>query len=336
MTKKTIFFRVDGDDGTKVGLGHLNRIVKIFFNIKKKYNRKFDYVFILKEYKTGKKFLKKKIKNKLKIIPYNKLNKIIINNKDIFIIDTLGIEKKLSILLKKNKISKILSFDETNLSNLKSGIIINGIFFAKKKLKKNKKVKIYQGTKYLILDKKFSKFKQKKKQNLLNNVLVTSGGSDHKNMMYKVIKVLLKFFDLKKINAAVGFGVRKNNILFKIQNKKVRFVKNAANLSNLLSECSICICSGGTVMFESIASGNKPLVIQTYENQKYAIKYFKNKRAIVNLHTINSRNFEKKLFKTIKRKIKIKNNLPYLNKRNNLVDGKGLFRVFQIIEKFIN
>ena len=85
MTKKTIFFRVDGDDGTKVGLGHLNRIVKIFFNIKKKYNRKFDYVFILKEYKTGKKFLKKKIKNKLKIIPYNKLNKIIINNKDIFI-----------------------------------------------------------------------------------------------------------------------------------------------------------------------------------------------------------------------------------------------------------
>ena len=336
MTKKTIFFRVDGDDGTKVGLGHLNRIVKIFFNIKKKYNRKFDYVFILKEYKTGKKFLKKKIKNKLKIIPYNKLNKIIINNKDIFIIDTLGIEKKLSILLKKNKISKILSFDETNLSNLKSGIIINGIFFAKKKLKKNNKVKIYQGTKYLILDKKFSKFKQKKKQNLLNNVLVTSGGSDHKNMMYKVIKVLLKFFDLKKINAAVGFGVRKNNILFKIQNKKVRFVKNAASLSNLLSECSICICSGGTVMFESIASGNKPLVIQTYENQKYAIKYFKNKRAIVNLHTINSRNFEKKLFKTIKRKIKIKNNLSYINKRNNLVGGKGLFRVFQIIEKFIN
>ena len=133
MTKKTIFFRVDGDDGTKVGLGHLNRIVKIFFNIKKKYNRKFDYVFISKEHKTGKNFLKKKIKNKLKIFPYNKLNKIIINNKDIFIIDTLCIEKKLSTLLKKNKISKILSFDETNLSNLKSGIIINGIFFAKKK-----------------------------------------------------------------------------------------------------------------------------------------------------------------------------------------------------------
>ena len=101
MSKKTIFFRVDGDDGSSVGLGHLNRIVKIFFQIKKKYKSKFNYVFISKNYMTGIKFLKDKIKTKSKIIYYSQLNKIQIKEEDIFIIDTLGIEKNYLKYLKK-------------------------------------------------------------------------------------------------------------------------------------------------------------------------------------------------------------------------------------------
>ena len=43
--KKSIYFRVDGDDGTKVGLGHAYRCLKIYNLLKKiykknKYNKK--------------------------------------------------------------------------------------------------------------------------------------------------------------------------------------------------------------------------------------------------------------------------------------------------------
>ena len=63
MSKKTIFFRVDGDDGSSVGLGHLNRIVKIFFKLKE-IKSKFNYVFISKNYMTELNFLKIKLKQK--------------------------------------------------------------------------------------------------------------------------------------------------------------------------------------------------------------------------------------------------------------------------------
>ena len=335
MSKKTIFFRVDGDDGSSVGLGHLNRVVKIFFQIKKKYKSKFNYVFISKNYMTGIKFLKDKIKTKPKIIYYSQLNKLQIKEEDIFIIDTLGIEKKLSQILKKNKVKKVLSFDETKPSRINSGVIINGIFFAKKKLKKIDKIKVYQGSKFIVLDEKFSLNKINKNQKLFNKILVTSGGSDKKKMMFRVIKKILNFKECKNIISIVGSGVDKKNPLFKLKNKKVHFIKRVANIKSLLNQCSIAICSGGTVMFESIASGLKPFVIQTYTNQKYAIDYFNRKKAIIKIANIDNKNFEDILYRKLSQHDFNKND-HLINRDNKLVDGKGLLRVTNIIYKFIN
>ena len=85
---------------------------------------------------TGIKFLKDKIKTKSKIIYYSQLNKLQIKEEDIFIIDTLGIEKNYLKYLKKNKVKKVLSFDETKPSRINSGVIINGFFLRRKNLRK--------------------------------------------------------------------------------------------------------------------------------------------------------------------------------------------------------
>ena len=131
---KRIFFRVDGDNGKKVGMGHIIRSVILYQNLILKLKKdKFKVIFLMKNYKEGIKFVEKNTKSKICLYGKNFFNRFILNKNDIFIIDTLGAEKKLLKKILNEKIKKVISFDETNLSRYKNGIIFNGIYYLKKK-----------------------------------------------------------------------------------------------------------------------------------------------------------------------------------------------------------
>ena len=42
---KTIYFRVDGDDGKFAGLGHINRSLSLYNNLNKKLDKNHKFVF---------------------------------------------------------------------------------------------------------------------------------------------------------------------------------------------------------------------------------------------------------------------------------------------------
>ena len=109
--KKRIFLRVDGDHGINSGLGHVYRSLRIYFFLKKKFNKSHDFYFISKNYKVGINIIKK-TNEKVLIFNQNFLKNFIFNKDDKIIIDTLGVEKKLLIKLKFNDVKKILSFDD--------------------------------------------------------------------------------------------------------------------------------------------------------------------------------------------------------------------------------
>ena len=56
------------------------------------------------------------------------------------------------------------------------------------------------------------------------------------------------------------------------------------------NSADVSFVSGGTVMFESICCGTIPFVIKTYQNQKFAIKYLKDKKLINYLGSIEKIN----------------------------------------------
>ena len=334
--KKRIFFRVDGDHGNNSGLGHINRTLIIYFYLKKKFKNRCEFFFLTKNYTLGKNMLKEITREKIYIINKRFFGKEFFSKDYKIIIDTLGAEKKLLNKLKKEKVSEVVSFDELNPSFYNKGVIINGIYFAKKKIiNKNKNMEIYQGPEYILLNNSFVK---KNKINLNNNILISSGGADKKNFLSKIIKILINLKD-SNLNffVIIGKGVKKNNNIFKFQNyKKIRLIKNLSNLKTYFDRCNISIITGGTVMFESISSGKATLVIKTYEHQKYAIKYFEDLSLIKNLGDIKKINLEK-----------IKTNIySFLNNRKLIdkiflkstkaVDGKGLNRIKKILIKYIN
>ena len=78
----------------------------------------------------------------------------------------------------------------------------------------------------------------------------------------------------------IGPGFDKKQIENYQKIKQVKLFFNQKNLLNLMKKSDFNIVSGGLTMFESIASINPTLVIKTYENQKFAIRYFLSKHLI--------------------------------------------------------
>jgi len=144
---------------------------------------------------------------------------------------------------------------------------------------------------------------------------------------------LLKFNNYK-LNVVVGNAVKKTNKIFNLKNKKIKKKINVKNIKKLMEKNNIIICSGGTIMFEAIAAGFKPLVFENYSHQKYAIKYFSKKNQIINLGKLNIKNL-----KSIDDHIK-KFNKSYIKenyKRNiKTIDGNGFLRINKILLDYIN
>lgn len=334
--KKTIFFRVDGDNGSKVGLGHIYRTLKIYQFLKKEYSSKYNFVFLMKNYYHGVKIIKNITKEK--IIIYNKeiFNFFFFKASDVIIIDTLGAD---SFFLKKIYsigIKKVVSFDEINLGIFKNGLIINGIYYYKKKLKsKSNKLKIYQGPKYLILNKEFENKKKFNKFGRKKSVLICSGGADKKFFLTKVTKILLQIKGLYLL-VIVGPGVEKNNPIFKIRkNNRIRLIKNSNNIKRYLDQVNFTFVTGGTVMFESICCGKITSVCKTYNHQRFAINYFKKKKLINYLGAYN--NFKQdKIISFIKQQYYKEKVQKFLfNNLVKTVDGRGLARVKSIFKTFL-
>jgi len=330
---KTIYFRVDGDSGKFAGLGHINRSLNFYAHLNKKLDKNHKFVFLSK-YKEGIKILREKTNKKIIKFSKKNLNRLNFDKSDVVIIDTLGAEKFLLNKLNKNKIKKI-SFDELNLRDFKSGIVINGIFFTKKILKESKRIKIYQGLNYLVLNKNFSKKKKflKNKKNILNKIFICSGGADHKNFLFKITNHLLTL-DNYHLNVVIGSAVKKTNKIYGLKNEKLNKKVNIINIKKYMEKNHIIICSGGTIMFEAIAAGFKPIVFENYSHQKYAIKYFKKRNQIINGKKLNKRNLNN-LFYHIDNLKKSNINKSYMQNIKS-IDGKGLSRINKILLDYIN
>jgi len=329
---KTIYFRVDADQGRYSGFGHLARILQLYFFLKVKFPKKFNFIFLIKKNMSAVNFLKKKCKEKILFYSEKKLKQLSFNAEDIFIIDTLGIEKNLVKIINKFKIKKKISFDEINTKLFSKGVIINGIYFAKKKLAPQKKIKIYQGEKYITLNEnyKIKNFLGKNKN--FKKVLIMSGGADYKNFLIKIANYL-KNEKKFRTSVVIGPGVKKTNKIYKFSSSKVKKIIGLNDLSKTINNSDICICTGGTVMFETIATGKVPIVYENYDHQSYAIKYFDKKKAIINGG--KSKNLTKESLLLLLKQYDLIDKKKYFFRNSKLIDGKGLDRIKKILSNYL-
>ena len=172
---------------------------------------------------------------------------------------------------------------------------------------------------------------KKKKQNLLK-ILITTGGTDNKNIIYKIYKAVENITDIK-IYIIIGPGFKKNNPILNVKKENVYLVSGKKSLKSYFENTNVSITAGGISMFESICAKNITLVTQLYKNQENSIKELK-KLNMINLIGKNKHINSNEIVKIISNLKKIKR-IKY-PKNFKLIDGKSMHRIEKILFKTIN
>ena len=337
--KKTIFIRFGLDNGRKYGLGHGYRIL----NILKELNLSSDHYrlfFIINRNKISKIFLKQKLKNLSKKIIFDDLKKdtyskfFLKYKNSYFISDNLGRDSFFfKLFLAHNK--KIVSFDDIRNKLSSKSVIINSIYFLKKKLKKkffDKGVKIYQSLKYLPLNIKSNKYQPNIKFDRIKNITITLGGSDIKKDTLKILQeIYTKNFTYYVIVGIANKDYKKIKSFSK-NKKNIKVLYDIHNLESPIKKSQLIICSGGNVLFEALSYRKNCIVLKTYDHQKKTIEYFANKNCIY----VPKKKITKKMILNMNKKkeiTKMRENIKFIPKD---LDKKGIKRICNILKKFLN
>lgn len=265
------FFTEAGKD---IGLGHLYRCLSLAQAFKEENHQCMFNVSceeylknIVFEYKV---YIKDWIFNSQKIFEN-------LNPSDIIIIDSYKASNKLIKNL-ADKFKNIIFFDDFNRVNYQSGIIINGALNAEEIYSKNKNLLYLLGPKYQTLRKEFWNIKPKKKNSSINNILITFGGSDSRNLSPKVLEFFNENCPNSNKNIIIGNSFSNVDDLNMLDNNytKIFHSPKADEICELMIKSDISICGAGQTLYELARTKTPSLFIGVAKNQENNIKSWDN------------------------------------------------------------
>ncbi|MCG3711698.1 hypothetical protein L5F64_00710 [Aliarcobacter butzleri] len=245
----------------KKGMGHLFRMLN-FVKILEKNSHKF--IFIINDNDKTKEILEKQ-KYLYEIVDFDDFSKdwetTIIEKYKIkyWINDRLDTDEKHTKNILKNSI-KLITFDDLGSGAEYCDINICGLFFHNEDIKAKK---VLKGVKYLVLNSEIDLYKNKRK--IVENILVTLGGSDTYGVTIKLLKLLKKYNIKATIHIGPAFEDKKElEEELTTDFKKIEFIPS---LIEEFSKYDLAITGGGVTPFEANASGLPCLIVanETFE-----------------------------------------------------------------------
>ena len=163
-----------------------------------------------------------------------------------------------------------------------------------------------------------------------NDLLVSFGGYDEKNIIEEFLKSSEKFIDKLKIKIILGPATKNNKKIKKYEKRfsnNLKIIQQTRDMSKELSRTKYGLCSGGITSYE-FASKLIPFgIICQVNHQVITAKNFENQGFAINLGLKNN-NTRKKIEEFLENIHKIKN-----NQKKQMIDGCGAKRVAQQIMK---
>lgn len=291
------------------GMGHLYRSIRISKSLKSK-----KIIFFINNHKKSLQILKD---NKIlfKVIDYSKKDWIDKIQKKFQISTWINDRLNTSVAenIKLYKKIKLINFDDLGGGARYAHVNICPLIFKKKIQGK----KIFQGIKYLPIEKIKSKYIRKRTK--IKNILISMGATDNRNINLKLLKNLnFKKFRFTLINGPGqknSFKPRKNSFIIK---------ENVKNIYDEFYKSDLLICGGGMTPFEAASSGLPAIIIAA---EKFEIDVG---RELSKLGLSSFAGYYKDLnYKQINFNLDIKN----LSKNClKILDTKGLDRIVKIIK----
>ncbi len=223
-------------------------------------------------------------------------------NADIILIDSyladVSLYKKIADLAKTS-----VYLDDNIRLKYPRGVVINGAIGAEKlPYPKSFKKKYLLGGKYQPIRKEFWKLSPRTIHNEIENIMVTMGGSDIRNLTSNILNVLnLEFSHLIK-HVVIGNGYSNVTQIKKSENSKMKIYHNlnGEHMKQLMLKCDLAISAAGQTLYELAATQTPTIAIGIIDNQQINIDNFKQKGLIEylgNWTTFSSQNLKESILK---------------------------------------
>ncbi len=233
----------------------------------------------------------------------------------------------------------LVSIDDLAEIEFCSDIIVNGNLKGEQMRYKtsNPDVKLLLGPRYILLGNQFRELQGKEKSlDLIENILVTMGGGDVMNLTPKVIRAFSGISHNIAIRVMLGPAFNNlDEIKVAINESKRSFeiLRNPKNIAELMFQADLAVSGGGSTLYELAVAGTPSIVLCQARNQLELADALDKYGTVVNLG--DGRKVDEE---------KIKNTLEYLMRApdvvrmmkercRELVDGRGVVRVVDVIEK---
>ena len=325
-----IGFRVDMGD--EIGSGHFFRCLAL---AKELIKRKRKIIFITKS-KNIKNHVKKNMpfiilkgKNRSEQLKECKKN---LKKVKFWIFDLPNENETYSFQFRKYN-SAIMD-DLGNIDSYSNFVFNGGIVKKFQKYNKNNKTKLFLDPKFMILREEFYNNKNKVRiiKNPIKKILLTFGGNDDLNLTLTVLqKINLKKYSITTILGPTYKHLKKIEEIQKT-NKNIKILTNVKDPSKIFLKQDLVISTPGITSYELSCLGIPTVWISTKKEQNMLANEFQKKGFGNNLGLLKD---DLELDKKI-------NSLKDYKKRQKMfqigrktIDGKGVFRVAEIIDVFL-
>lgn len=248
----------------------------------------------------------------------------IIADADIVIVDSYLADKSLYDKISKAFHNRILVIiDDYNRIEYPVGIIVNPSIYGHKVNYTRKEGTTYLlGNDYVILQKEFWNVPPKSINKGVKNILITFGGINHSDLVYKIVNNLKnKFgFTFNAITAKSDYSSESETINFYEQ-------VNAKTMRNLMLKADICISGGGQTSYELAKVGVPSIGICFAENQKLNLEGWYEKGVIAYAGWHKGDNLLEKIETTINKLVPYEERVHRSKQGRNYIDGKGAKRI---------
>ncbi len=166
------------------------------------------------------------------------------------------------------------------------------------------------------------------------SVLISMGATDPKNLTVALSSFLLQEKHGLKITVLIGHNANITPELNKLSNqfKLLNVLGPISNMAQMLWEHDVVICSGGVTLHEAMAVGTPAFVVNQVAHQQTKARFVEKSGAAINLG-IGTQYDVKKLREALDFK---KPKLESMSlKAKQLIDGRGLYRIIDAINKLI-
>lgn len=262
--------------GLSIGLGHIMRTLLLASKLKEIFN--IVFVSLNKNnFISGHRLIKDSC---FELVLIDKSEDIIDINSNYLLCDDCMINDDFFTYSKKYFEKIICIDDECVLKYYDVDILINPNPYAKE-LQYNTNIATKLLFDYQFLRDEFYKKIPIKIRPEIKNILLTLGGSDDKNLTYKIISIILPFIEKNNItlNVVIGGAFKFKDELIKIRHKNIVFFQNPV-MSDLMVKNDIGICACGQTVYEFLFLKIPIIGIVLSEDQKRLAQYGSDKNIL--------------------------------------------------------